>query len=128
MEEQEQIIPTAEEARKLRSLASDGEWEHGVNENPPSISIDSSGGGAIAFIQPFGDIRTMMREGREFNHGDAIIIVRAVNSFVPMAECIEELLEENAKLRGLLDQPDRITHTEEEVEGRRAIGIVVKKL
>jgi hypothetical protein len=40
-----------------------------------------------------------MNEGREFNHDDAIIIVRAVNSFVLMAEFIESLLEENEKLR-----------------------------
>lgn len=63
------------EARTL--AATPGPWEHGCDDSPADNSIEASSGGVVAFVQPYANIRTIIKYNAEFSHQDARFIAHS---------------------------------------------------
>ena len=80
--------------KKLLKKATRAPWGHDCDEEDPEGLIETEDGCCIARIHPHGNIRTVQKEGEEFSHADARLIVEMRNN-------IEELLNENEKYEKL---------------------------
>ena len=75
---------------KMLAEISDPPWEFDDEDG----SIDAVSGGCVGFVQPHGNLHTIIRTGEEFSHADGRFI--AVSPTI-----VKELLNEVKRLRGM---------------------------
>jgi hypothetical protein len=95
-----------EELKVLDKEACDPPWEHNCDEDPPQPDIDGQNG-LVAFVQPHGNIHTVLSTGESFCHADAKLIVllrNNVSGIIQLANKLEEYDCLLTKIRILLDQ------------------------
>lgn len=80
-----------EKIRQILSNATPAPWEADCEEDPQSSSFSTSDGSCVGFVQPYGNINTIIKTGKQFSDDDAKLIVWMRNNIEVLLKSYEEL-------------------------------------